>query len=314
MEDFLASFFRTQKLSWIAALGAALGLLLASFRLPGGDDLYRYYLPFVQGCFDCGYVPYFAQWSLAPLRLLPDYPLAWPIWTTLSVVGFLALAYLTGVNPFLLLISFPMLGQVWLGQVDVLVALGLVIFLLGKNPYLRGVGLILALTKPQLIGLPILFGLLLESPRLWPRLLAAPVSTVLLSLFVYGFDWPLRWIDNSTAGLPVHVWRLASMDIWRFGILLAPFPLFFREKRERLLAGVLVSALATPFYGVYSYVLFLLLDLPWWTVLLSYAWLLGFFFWHEEAMRLAWTLPVGMLLHMLIKGQLRGNRVEAKKS
>ncbi|MBI5295115.1 MAG: hypothetical protein HY869_06535 [Chloroflexi bacterium] len=294
----MKQFSRNQKLSWIAALGAALGLAAASFRLPGGDDLYRYYLPFIQGCFDCGYVPYFAQWTLAALRLLPDYPLAWPIWTLVSVVGFLTLAYVTEVNPFLLLISFPMLGQVWLGQVDVLVALGLALFLFGKNPYLRGMGLILALTKPQLTGLPILFGLLLESPRLWPKLLLAPVLTMTLSLFIYGPDWPMRWIANSTAGLPVHVWRLASMDIWRFGLFLAPLPLFFRGKRERLLSGLLVSALATPFYGVYSYVVFLLFDVKWWMALLSYAWLLGFFLWREEAMRLAWVLPVGMLLEM----------------
>ncbi|MFZ5877904.1 MAG: hypothetical protein ACOY0R_00890 [Chloroflexota bacterium] len=285
-------------MNWIAAFGAALGMAAASLRLPGGEDLYRYYLPFMQGCFDCGYVPYFAQWTLAPLRLLPDYPLAWPLWTALSVAGFLALAYFTEVNPFLLLISFPMLGQVWLGQVDVLVALGLAFFLFGKNPTLRGIGLILALTKPQLTGLPILFGLLLESPRLWPRLLAAPVLTAILSLFVYGFDWPLRWMVNSTAELPIHVWRLASMDIWRLGLFLAPLPLFFRGKRERLLSGLLVSALATPFYGVYSYVVFLLFEVKWWTVLLSYAWLLGFFIWREEAMRLAWVLPVGMLIEM----------------
>lgn len=296
----MKEFSRTQKLSWIAALGAALGLVAASFRLPGGDDLYRYYLPFTQGCFDCGYVPYFAQWTLAPLHLLPEYPLAWPVWTLLGVAGFLALAYVSEANPFLLLISFPMLGQVWLGQVDVLVALGLVIFLFGKNPYMRGIGLILALTKPQLTGLPILFVLLLDSPRLWPKLLLVPASTAFLSLFVYGFDWPLRWMVNSTAGLPIHVWRLAGMDVWRLGIFLAPLPLFFRGKRERLLSGLLVSALATPFYGVYSYALFLLFEVKWWTVLLSYAWLLGFFFWREEAMRLAWVLPAGMLIEMVM--------------
>ncbi|GAB4503308.1 MAG: hypothetical protein Fur0043_03000 [Anaerolineales bacterium] len=294
----MRAFSRERTLNWIAAIGAALGLIAASFRLPGGDDLYRYYLPFVQGCFDCGYVPYFAQWALAPLRLLPDYPLAWPVWTTFSVVGFLALAYVTAVNPFLLLISFPMLGQAWLGQVDVLVALGLIIFQFAKNPYLRSLGLILALTKPQLTGLPILFTLLLEPFRLWLPLLAAPLLTAILSLFVYGFDWPLRWLVNSTTGLPVHVWRLASMDVWRVGLLLVPLPLFFREKRQRLLSGLLISALATPFYGVYSYVLFLLFDAKWWMILLSYAWLSGFFFMREEAMRLAWMLPVGMLIEM----------------
>ena len=53
-----------------------------------------------------------------------------------------------------------------------------------------------------------------------------------------------------------------------------------------------------------SYVLFLLFKVNWWTVLLSYAWLLGFFLWREEAMRLAWVLPVGMLIRMVMS--LRG--------
>jgi len=47
-------------------------------------------------------------------------------------------------------LSFPFVGQIWLGQIDWLVALGLIIFVFNKNPYLRGVGIILALTKPQL--------------------------------------------------------------------------------------------------------------------------------------------------------------------
>jgi len=298
---------RAQKISWIAALGAAIGLIIVSFQMPGGDDLYRYYLPFALGCLDCGYAPYFVQWFLAPLRLLPPYPLAWPHWTIICITGFLTLAYISKVNPFWLLVSFPMLGQVWLGQVDVLVALGLVMFLFLKNPYLQGAGLILALTKPQLTALPLLFCLLLDSPRLWLKLLLVPVSVLFTSLIVFGWDWLTHWLTNSAAALPVHVWRLASLDLWRFGIFLIPLPLLFQERRERLTAGLLVSSLASPFYGVYSYVLFLLLDVKWWSVLLSYAWLSGFVFWQEQAMRLAWILPVGMLAHkVFLKWKIRG--------
>lgn len=60
---------------WIAAFGAALGLIIASFQTHGGDDLYRYYLPFSQGCLNCGYVPYYARLFLWPLSWLPEYPL-----------------------------------------------------------------------------------------------------------------------------------------------------------------------------------------------------------------------------------------------
>lgn len=295
----MSHFSNRERLFWVAALGAALGLVLASFRLPGGDDLYRYYLPFEQGCLDCGFVPYYAQWFLLPLRALPDYPLAWGVWSIVSVTGFLSLAYFTRVNPLFLLVSFPMLGQIWLGQVDVLVAFGLVIFLFAKNPYLRGVGIILALSKPQLTFIPIAFGLLLESPRLWLKLMLVPVAVLGASLLAFGWAWPLYWIKNAASALPVHVWRLASLDVWRFGVFLVPLPLLFKDKRQRLTAGLLLSALATPFYGVYSYVLFLLFENKWWMLALSYIWMLGFFFWQESAMRLAWILPLGSLAWMV---------------
>jgi hypothetical protein len=284
---------------WLSAAGAAIGLIVASFRLPGGDDLYRYYLPFVDGCLDCGYVPYFAQWFLGPLKLLPEYPYAWPVWTAFCVIGFLTLAYLSGVNPLLLMVSFPMLGQIWLGQIDLLIGLGLVLFLLGRHPFLRGVGIILALTKPQLTVLPILFSLFLESPRVALKLLIIPSLVALSSLYVYGLDWPIHWFNNAATGLPAHVWRLASIDIWKFGVFLTPLPLWIHGKKERLLAGLLVSSLATPFYGVYSYVVFLLFEIKWWYVLLSYAWLIGFVFWKETAMRFAWILPLAMLITLV---------------
>jgi len=51
---------KREKLWWIASLGALAELEIATLILPGGDDLYRYYQPFAQGCLDCGYVPYFA--------------------------------------------------------------------------------------------------------------------------------------------------------------------------------------------------------------------------------------------------------------
>jgi len=295
----ITAFTSHEKFSWIQAIGASLGLIVASFFLPGGDDLYRYYIPFDEGCLNCGFVPYFAQWFLFPLRLLPDYPLAWPVWTILSVVLFMALAYFTGVNPFLFMISFPLLGQIWLGQIDVLVCSGMVIFLLAKNPYWRGVGIILALTKPQLTALPLVFAFLLESPGLSWKLFVAPILVFLASLAVYGVTWPVDWISNSLKGLPEHVWRLAGKDIWKFGVFLLPIPFLIKDQRKRFEAGLLVSALATPFFGVYSYVIFLLIDVRGWWVVLSYVWLLGFFWLQESAMRFAWILPFTMLAWLL---------------
>ena len=203
---------------WVLAFGVAVGITIGSFILPGGGDLYEYYLPFAEGCLNCGYVPYFAEWFLWPLTLLPSYPWAWPFWTIISIGLYFFLIRKTGVNPAFLMLTLPMLAQLWGGQIDVLVALGLVIFLLAPSPYLRGVGIVLALLKPQLSFLALFFVFLQEDRRdLW-KVLIFPLFVGILSLIVYGIDWPIRWIENALS-LPVHMRRQASIDIWRFGLL-----------------------------------------------------------------------------------------------
>lgn len=278
-----------------------MGIIACAFFLSGGDDLYRYYLPFEKGCLNCGYVPYYAQWFLSPLLLLPNYPYAWPIWTIVSIFLFGVLLYFSQSNPFLLIFSFPFLGQIWLGQIDGLICLGLLIFLNAKNPFIRGLGVALALVKPQLTFLPIIFALLLERPKLIGKILVIPAAIFVLSLFVYGLAWPIQWISNAMTALPIHVWRLASLDIWKFGIVLTPLPLLIKDRGKRLQAGLLVAALATPFFGVYSYVTFLFLQSSWWTLILSYAWVVGYYWLGSSALRLAWILPMVMLAMLMLE-------------
>jgi hypothetical protein len=292
-------FSNSKNLWWGLAASALIGMIIAPFFLHGGDDLYRYYLPFADGCLSCGYMPYFAQWFLAPLRFLPAFPFAWPVWTVFSAVGLLILTYYTDVNPVLFLISFPLLGQIWLGQVDVLVCAGMVLFLFGKTPVIRGIGIGLALMKPQLTGIMLVACLLLERKAdLW-KILIVPAFIFVASLIVYGFQWPLAWLTNALIGLPAHVWRLASLDVWKFGLVLLPVPLLFVDRRERAQVALLVSALSTPFFGVYSYIMFLMLDTRPWYVIISFAWVLAIPWLGKDAMRLAWTLPLAILLDLL---------------
>jgi hypothetical protein len=299
MKTYFASLSYLERISWALSLGAFAGMIVSAFFLPGGDDLYRYYLPFERGCFECGYVPYYAQWFLSPLHVLPTYPYAWPIWVIFNIVVFAVLLYWTHSKPFLFVFSFPFLGQIWLGQIDVFICLGLLIFLLAKNPYFRGLGIILALIKPQLSLLPIFLSLLLENRKAIGKLLTVPTLILLISIFVYGPGWPIDWASNAMTDLPVHVWRLASIDIWKIGLVLIPLPLLIKDQRKRLEAGLLVAALATPFFGVYSYVTFLILNSNWWTLILSYAWVVGYYWLGESAMRFAWSLPLFMLVMLM---------------
>ena len=287
----------------ILALEIAVLWVCLAFFLPGGDDLYRYYQPFQQGCAACGFVPPYAHWFLWPLSFLPAYPVTWPLWTLISVSAWILLTHWTRINPLLLMFSFPLWGQLWLGQVDWLVACGLVLFLIAKRPYLRGLGIMLAMIKPQLSGLAILTLLLLEEPRNIIRISLLPLTGFALSLWMYGLSWPMDWLTISAKSVPVHQWRLAGMDTWRFGIFFIWLPLFFRNARQRLIASLLISAVATPFFGVYSYVIFLLFGLPGWAIPLSYVWILAYPWLSSDALRFSWVLPVALLVSLLLNRQ-----------
>ncbi len=299
--------FNWNKIGWIAAVEAGVIVIIASFFLPGGDDLYRFYLPFARGCLNCGFVPYFAQWILWPLSFLPP-RLVWPVWTFVSVVGFIALCRYTQVNPAIIILSFPAMGQFWLGQIDVIVATGLVIGLMATNPFLRGIGILLALVKPQLTGLAVL-ALLIHQPRGdFCKVLALPFVAMVASLLAYGFTWPINWFINALDNLPVHVWRSASRDIWPYGMVFIWTVFVFSSFRPRLEASLVLAALATPFFSVYSYLTFLIFRAPWWSLPLSYAWLVIYPLYGRDSMRFAWILPTGLLGYLLVKERWLGER------
>jgi len=292
------------KLGWIIAIETGLIVIIASFFLPGGEDLYRFYLPFANGCLKCGFVPYFGQWILWPLSLLP-LRLAWPIWTAVSVAGFIGLCRYTKVNPAMVVLSFPALGQIWLGQIDVIVGAGLVIGLLATNPSLRGLGILLALVTPQVAGLAVLMLLIHQPRRELIKVLSIPLAAMFLSFLVFGFGWPIDWAINSLDNVPAHVWRLASSDIWPYGMVFILALFGFNSLRPRYEATLMISALATPFFGVYSYLIFLLFRAPWWSLPLSYVWFLIYPIWGNSSMRLAWVLPLGLLAYLFFKERKR---------
>jgi hypothetical protein len=282
------------RISLIAAIEIVFIEFVAAFFMPGGDDLYRYYQPFAAGCLDCGFVPYYARWVLFPLAWIP-YPFTWPAWVLISGLLLVAAGRALKVNPALMLLTFPAIGQFWLGQVDALVVIGLVLTLLASHPVLQGVGIFLALSKPQLALFPLLVLWTHPEQRRYWKAWIIPGALVLLSLLIYGFDWPLRWVANANTNLPLHHWGLAVRDLFPWALVLLPVPWLFRERRERLEISLLVASLAMPFFSVYSYVLPLSFANPWWAIPFSYAWFLAKPQMGLEAMRLAWMLPAALL-------------------
>ena len=132
------------------------------------------------------------------------------------------------------------------------------------------------------------------------KTLIVPVVIFAVSLAVFGIQRPIEWLTHSASNLPLHHWRLAAADIWPVGAALIWVPFLFKERRERFEAGTIISVLASPMVGVYSYIVFLTFRLKkWWLVPLSYAWLIAFPFMEQRAMRFLWILPVVILGQMV---------------
>lgn len=296
-----------EKISWVVAIEVAAIVVILTFILPGGDDLYKFYYAFAHGCLECAYAPYYTQWLLWPLSLLPMV-WVWPVVTTLVVFVVLLVCRHTKVNPILVYLSLPFFVQLWLGQIDFIEIGGLALALLSSNPYLRGMGIVLALTKPQVALLGVLYLLTKEGLRDLPKVLAAPIVVLGISMVVYGIDWPLEWLTNAEGKIPSDPYRLAADMIWPLGLALVWLPFLFKQRREGLEAALLVTSIATPFYGVYYYPAFLVFRSTWWTLLLSYAWVLLFPWLGLEALKFAWVLPVGMLAELGYKNWVRGRK------
>jgi hypothetical protein len=282
-----------KKAGWFAAVLAGVIMVWLNRTPLERTDFYNYYYPFAQGCLECGFIPHFAQWVLWPIGLLPQQA-AWAIWTAVTVAGFLAICWRTKANLAVLMLSFPMLGQVWLGQIDVVIAAGLALMMFAPSPWLVGLGLVLAAIKPQVAGVGIVVLFLLKPGRDWLKIAAIPVAVFCLSLVVYGLDWPSRWLHQA-GNLPGHVWRMAAGDIWPVGLTLGAGAIIaLRPIARRAEIGLLFTTIAAPWAGVYSWVVWLAFVAPWWALPLSYGWGVAIPLLGNEALRLAWVLPAAV--------------------
>ena len=286
----LGSLRRKLSLKDVVALEIVGLMTVLAFFLHGGEDLFTFYLPLARGCLTCAYNPWHTMWVVFPLRFIPV-NLLWPFWILASGLMLWWTARQLKVNPTIVLLSFPAMGLIWLGQVDAVVALGLGLALTARSPWLRGLGIALASIKPQVSAVAILVLLWLDHDR-W-RVMIVPAAVLAASMVAWGPDWPLRWwrTRDITASLPL--WGMASL----FPVGLAAFAAipFVDGPRNKVTAALLASALAIPQFGVYSYVAFLVFLAPGWALPLSYAWALAYPFIQGLSLELAWVLPLGLL-------------------
>ena len=281
------------KIETAIAIELTIVITAATLFLPGGEDLHVFYRPFASGCLTCAFNPWHASWILFPLRLIPELIL-WPVWTLLTLLGIIWATRRLETNIAFVLLAFPTIGLIWLGQVDGLLIVGLALALTAKNPYWRGVGLLLASVKPQVTGIAILVLLWHDKERL--KTLIIPALVLMASAIVWGVDWPLRWIASRRA-IEMPVWGLATL--FPFGLIAFGGIFLVKDKQKQVAAALLASALAVPWFGIYSYAVFLVFFAPWWAIPLSYLWAVGYPWYGNTALRFAWILPLGLLIALL---------------
>jgi hypothetical protein len=291
----LKRLLRNKKLrQWITIEIVAI-MTVAAFLLPGGQDLHVYYLPQARGCLECGLNPWHTSWIIAPMRLAPEI-FAWSVWTLFTATSLVWASRRLKTESVFLLLTFPVMGLIWLGQTDAIVVIGITLALTSPSPYLRGLGLVLMTVKPHLGGIAILVLLWHEEERL--KTLIIPALVLVATILVWGIDWPLRWVEARPEDLGLPVWGQATL-LFPFS-LVAFLSIFLVEgKRNRVLAALLASAISVPWFGVYSYVVFLVLMTPWWAVPLSYVWFAAYPWLENRAMQFAWILPLTLLITLI---------------
>ncbi len=143
-----------------------------------------------------------------------------------------------------------------LGQFDGFVILGLVLLdwaLDRKHDGLAGLGLLLALIKPQ-VGLPLATYFLLRRRRLWPLLVLA--GAIVLSLALWP-GWPGNMLERLLQDPPLH---LGNISLWQFigvAALALWLPTVFLpmpDARQRALIAA-TTALASPYFQSHSLLL-----------------------------------------------------------
>jgi hypothetical protein len=202
-------------------------------------------------------------------------------------------SYLRGANKFWLLLSFPAFWGLWVGQLDGLVMLGVALGFWAvqqQRPVVLGLALALLLAKPHIGGPTALLYLY------WLRHWKAPATfaaVVLLSMLVWGGQWPYLWLRNLwlESGGGATAAQGTNISLFPYGLLAwrCCCCLWPPAADHAVLAATFLS---TPYAPIYSLLALLVLPLPWWAYALSSApYILG-----PTGYRLATLAPLGVLV------------------
>ncbi|MCA9897830.1 MAG: hypothetical protein H6654_10490 [Ardenticatenaceae bacterium] len=188
------------------------------------------------------------------------------IYSLIGIGAVFATHRLTGLNKWLLLLSFPIVQNLFSAQLDTLSMLGVALgwwAIQQKRPYHLGLALVLLGIKPHVTGILIIAYLVWG----WhPAALLAPTLALLYSFAFYGF-WIPGWLESAVGqSSGSAAFFNGGLGAFPYGLLLWLPILLGRQLYSRLqLANAVTAAtmLSMPYVGSYSVQAFLGLPLSW---------------------------------------------------
>ena len=217
------------------------------------------------------WLPVYAYWVLKPIMWLPfRLSLAVMVFVSSSLIAYSG--YVLCGNPLPALLTSAGFLAAETGQIDGFIALGLAWGALAcekRKPFLLGIALLLMSFKPQIALVAAAW--MIWHLRDW-RVWVIPGGVFLLSLITNGL-WPLalvRSLPNMAAEAHnISPWIVTGPFLLPLVVL--PFLLARQNPRQAVPLSVAVSALALPYYNLYSLHMLFAAGAPAWLVPLTYA-------------------------------------------
>ncbi|MEE8356605.1 MAG: hypothetical protein V3R33_04775 [Anaerolineales bacterium] len=291
---------------YVVLLGIAIGYSISVSFLNGGYDALVYYLksPFPETT-----APAWVYLFTYPISLF-GWPLSLSILTFISVIVVGAAAITWGNdNWWIALLSTPFIWNIYLGQIEFLPVIGLLLTSLFKQKKISsvwlGISWLALITKPH-VGFGILFLQLLWilNKELKINDLIPPIilfSSLIFITYIFWPNWIEDWFTTLQTFRPNKSW---NASIWPYGLLALPISIYFSRKESMLVKTRMLSSaslLASPYFSLYHCTtLFTITDS---ILVFIVSWAIVFIGngIPDKWMRWSWLVPLTVLLIDLLK-------------
>jgi hypothetical protein len=299
---------------FIIVLGIAIGYSISVSFLDGGYDALVFYLkpPFPETT-----APAWVYLFTYPISWF-GWPLGWSILTFLSVlvVGSAAIIW-DNKNWWIPLLSTPLLWNIWLGQIEFLAVLGLLItglYLQKKIPSVwLGISWLVLITKPNVgFGILLLQLIWVISKKIKLTDLIAPIVlfiSLIVATILFWPAWINNWLTTMQTFRPNISWWDAS--IWPYGLLALPIAIYFSRNEQSIVKTRMLSSaslLASPYFALYHCTTLMTITDN--IVVFVLAWAIVFIGQGlpDKWMKWSWLVPLAILLVDLIQIFIRSRK------